>query len=295
MDDATWAPYPLKEQPVSLAVDRMWGSVGGKQGLGAVVRVTLLGPGKGNALGPDFWRETPAVFEALDADDDVRAVVVTGSGANFCYGLDLSSFAGDAGAMLAEDGGLAGARTGFLRKIRDMQAALDAVAACRKPVAAAISGWCIGGGVDLIAACDVRYASADARFSVREVRVAMVADMGSLQRLPGIVGEGHLRELALTGKDVDAGRAAAIGLVNDVLPDAAAAFEAARAFAAEVALNPPLVVQGVKHVLDHNREQRVADGLKYVAAWNAAFLPSHDLAEAMTAFLARRPPEFRGR
>jgi enoyl-CoA hydratase len=123
----------------------------------------------------------------------------------------------------------------------------------------------------------------------------MVADMGSLQRLPGIIGEGHLRELALTGKDVDAAWAAASGLVNDVLPDAAGAFDAACAFAAEVAANPPLVVHGVKHVLDHNREQRVADGLKYVAAWNAAFLPSHDLAEAMTAFLARRPPEFRGR
>jgi enoyl-CoA hydratase len=289
MDDRTdggaWEPYPLKEQPVSLAVDRA----------GAVARVTLLGPGKGNAMGPDFWRETPVVFEALDADDEVRAVVVTGSGANFSYGLDLSSFAGDAGAMLAEDGGLAGARTAFLRKVREMQSAMDAVADCRKPVAAAISGWCIGGGVDLAAACDVRYASADARFSVREVRVAIVADMGSLQRLPGIVGEGHLRELALTGKDVDAARAAAIGLVNDVLPDAAGAFEAARAFAAEVAVNPPLVVHGVKHVLDHNRDQRVADGLKYVAAWNAAFLPSHDLAEAMTAFLARRPPEFRGR
>ena len=285
MDDDAWEPYPLKEPLVALAVDRR----------GAVARVTLLGPGKGNAMGPDFWREVPVVFGALDEDQEVRAVVVTGSGRNFSYGLDLQAFMGESATELAEDGGLAGARTAFLGRVRRMQAALDAVEACRKPVAAAIQGWCIGGGVDLVAACDVRYAAADATFSIRETRVAIVADMGSLQRLPGIIGEGHLRELALTGKDVDAGRAAAIGLVNDVLPDAAAAFGAARAFAAEVAVNPPLVVHGVKHVLDHNRAERIQAGLKYVAAWNAAFMPSHDLGEAMTAFLAKRPPQFRGR
>jgi enoyl-CoA hydratase len=280
-----WQPYPLKDPLVALGVDRR----------GPVARVTLLGPGKGNAMGPDFWAELPVVFRALDGDPEVRAVVLTGSGANFSYGLDLNAFMTEAGAEVAEDGGLAGARTAFLDRVRRMQASVDAVEACRKPVAAAIHGWCIGGGVDLVAACDVRYAAADARFSIRETRIAIVADMGSLQRLPGIIGEGHLRELALTGKDVDAARAAAIGLVNDVLPDAAAAFGAAHAFATEVAANAPLVVQGVKHVLDHNRAERIQAGLKYVAAWNAAFLPSHDLGEAMTAFLAKRPPEFRGR
>jgi enoyl-CoA hydratase len=284
-DDDTWVPYSLKEPLVSLAVERR----------GAVARVTLLGPGKGNAMGPDFWREVPQLFGLLDADDEVRAIVVTGSGANFSYGLDLGAFAGDVGGTLADDGGLAGARTTFFAKIRELQASLTAVAECRKPVAAAIHGWCVGGGVDLAAACDVRYASADAKFSVREVRVAMVADVGSLQRLPGIIGEGHLRELALTGRDVDAARAAEIGLVNEVRPDAEGAMAAALAFAGEVAANPPIVVHGVKHLLDHNREQRIAEGLKYVAAWNAAFLPSHDLAEAMTAFLERRPPEFKGR
>ena len=255
--------------------------------------VQLLGPGKGNTMGPDFWRETPLVFGRLDADDSVRAVVVTGSGKNFSYGLDLT-------AMLIEDdllpagAGLAGPRSRFLDKIQTMQRAMDAVAYCRKPVAAAVSGWCIGGGVDLIAACDVRFASADARFSVREVKVAIVADMGSLQRLPAIIGDGHLRELALTGKDVDAARAREIGLVNDVLPDAAAASAAAHEFAREVAANSPLVVRGVKEVLDEARRSAVADGLRYVAAWNAAFLPSHDLREAVNAFLERRPPTYGG-
>jgi enoyl-CoA hydratase/carnithine racemase len=260
---------------------------------GPVVTVTLIGPGKGNAMGPDFWREIPLVFARLDADDSVRAVVVTGSGKHFSFGLDLGAMLGDDG-LLPAGAGLAGPRTRFLGKIRTLQQAMTAVADCRKPVAAAVSGWCIGGGVDLIAACDVRYASADARFSVREVKVAIVADVGSLQRLPAIIGDGHLRELALTGKNVDAVRAREIGLVNDVLPDQAAALAAALDFATEVAANPPLVVQGVKNVLDAARRSEIDDGLRYVAAWNAAFLPSEDLGEAVTAFLERRPPTYGG-
>jgi enoyl-CoA hydratase len=175
-----------------------------------------------------------------------------------------------------------------------MQDALTAVAACRKAVVAAISGWCIGGAVDLVAACDVRYASAEAMFSVREVKVGIVADMGSLQRLPFIIGDGHLRELALTGKDIDAAHARRIGLVNDVLPDPAGALAAAHAFADEVAANPPLVIGGIKDVLDAARAGSVEASLRYVRAWNAAFLPSHDLEEAARAFTERRPPRFTG-
>ncbi len=262
---------------------------------GAVAQVTLLGPGKGNAMGPDFWSQLPEVFGRLDADESVRAVVVTGSGTNFSYGLDLDAYASTWGGMLAEDGGLARPRTRLHDQVRTMQAALDAVAACRKPVAAAISGWCIGGGVDLIAACDVRYASRDAKFSVREVRVGIVADMGSLQRLPAIIGDGQLRELALTGNDIGAERAARIGLVNDVLDDAQSTLMAAHDFASQCAANPPLVVQGIKQVLDADRSAQVAAGLKYVAAWNSAFLPSQDLTEAMAAFSQRRDPDFTGR
>jgi enoyl-CoA hydratase len=258
-----------------------------------VAEVTLLGPGKGNAMGPDFWRELPIVFRALDTDPDVRAVVVTGSGAHFTYGLDLPAMMPAWGDVLGE-GALAGPRTRFLDKIRAMQDSVTSVAACRKPVIAAVSGWCIGGGVDLIAAADIRLASADAKFSVREVKVAIVADIGSLQRLAGIIGEGHLRELAFTGKDIDADRALRINLVNDVHPDQAATLDAARALAAEIAGNAPLVVQGVKDVLNNDREAAIAAGLRYVAAWNSAFLPSKDLREAIQSFLERRPPTFTG-
>jgi enoyl-CoA hydratase len=260
---------------------------------GHVAEVTLLGPAKGNAMGPDFWWELPLVFRDLDADPQVRAIVLTGSGAHFSYGLDLPAMMPAWAGVLAGDA-LAGPRTDFLYDVRRLQSAVNSIAETRKPVIAAISGWCIGGGVDVISAADIRLASADAKFSVREVKVAIVADIGSLQRLAPIIGEGHLRELALTGKDIDAARAEKIGLVNDVFPDREALLAAARKLAEEIAANPPIVVQGVKNVLNAGTERQIADGLRYVAAWNAAFLPSKDLAEALQAFSQRRAPEFKG-
>lgn len=260
---------------------------------GHVAEVTLLGPSKGNAMGPDFWRELPLVFRALDADPQVRAIVLTGSGAHFSYGLDLPAMMPSWGDLLSGDA-LAGPRSKFLDDVKTLQASVSSIAECRKPVIAAISGWCIGGGVDVIAAADIRLASADAKFSVREVKVAIVADLGSLQRLAPIIGEGHLRELAFTGKDIDAARADKIGLVNDVYPDQETVLAEARKMALDIATNPPLVVQGTKNVLSANTERQIAEGLRYVAAWNSAFLPSKDLGEAAQAFLARRAPEFTG-
>ena len=186
-----------------------------------VAQVTLIGPGKGNAMGPAFWSEMPEVFATLDADRDVRAIVITGSGKNFSYGLDLPAMGGSFAPLMA-DGALARPRTDFHAELRRMQDAISAIADCRTPTIASVHGWCIGGGVDLISAVDIRYASADAKFSVREVRLAIVADVGSLARLPLILNDGHLRELALTGKDIDAARAEKIGLVNDVYDDAEA-------------------------------------------------------------------------
>lgn len=258
-----------------------------------IAQVTLLGPGKGNAMGPAFWAELPVAFEALDADPDVRAIVLTGSGKHFSYGLDLAA-SGDTLAPMMAEGAMAGPRAAFHRHLKGMQQSITAVADCRTPTIAAVHGWCIGGGVDLISAVDIRYASADAKFSVREVKLAIVADVGSLARLPLILNDGHLRELALTGKDITAARAEKIGLVNDVFDDAAATLAAARATAAEIAANPPLTVQGIKDVLDEQRTAQVAASLRYVAAWNAAFLPSKDLTEGITAMFAKRPPEFTG-
>ncbi len=259
---------------------------------GHVAEVTLIGPGKGNAMGPDLWKELPEVFGRLDRDPEVRAVIVSGAGGNFSYGLDLAAAAAN---FQASGPMLAGERTSFFDHILELQNAVTAVEECRKPVIAAVAGWCIGGGLDLIAACDIRYCSADAKFSLREAKIAIVADLGSLQRLPWIIGEGATRELALTGRDFPASYALQIGLVNAVHATADEVLEAARATAREIAANPPLAVQGTKRVMNQCRGKSVAEGLGYVAAWNAAFLHSRDLGEAMRAFQERRPPKFEGR
>jgi len=258
-----------------------------------IAQVTLIGPGKGNAMGPAFWAEMPVVFAELDANPEVRAIVLTGSGRNFSYGLDIMAM-GDTLSATMSGGVSARPRADFHAKLKGMQQSITAVADCRTPTIASIQGWCIGGGVDLISAVDIRYASADAKFSVREVKLSIVADVGSLARLPYILSDGHLRELALTGKDIDATRAETIGLVNEVFTDAEASLAAAHTTAAEIAANSPLVVHGIKDVLDEQRTADVAASLRYVAAWNSAFLPSKDLTEGISAMLAKRKPEFTG-
>lgn len=258
-----------------------------------IAAVTLIGPGKGNTLGPDFWREAPQVFADLDTDPSVRAVVLTGSGEHFCFGLDLDAMLG---SWATPSGASASARlrTDLMHQVRDLQRAVNAIADCRTPVIAALSGWCIGGGLDIAAACDIRLAGDDAMFSIREAKLGIVADVGVLQRLDGVIAQGHLRELAYTGRDVDARYAERIGLVNRVYPDRASVLEAAHALAREIAANPPLAVKGTKEALDQPRRAAIGDGLRWASLWSAAFLPSHDLVEAVAAFRERRPAAFRG-
>jgi enoyl-CoA hydratase len=180
------------------------------------------------------------------------------------------------------------------RRIRELQASFTSLADSPKPVIAAIHGYCLGAGIDLITACDIRLAAVDAKFGVRETVMGLVADVGTLQRLPAIVGPGHVAEMVYSGRDIDADRALRIGLVNDVYPDADATLSAALDLAETIAANSPLVVQGAKRVLKAGEGQTVAEGLDYVAVWNAAFLLSDDLTEAMTAFVEKRTPEFKG-
>ncbi|MBG0739262.1 crotonase/enoyl-CoA hydratase family protein [Paeniglutamicibacter antarcticus] len=252
---------------------------------GAVALVELVGPGKGNAMGPDFWAELPLVFGALSAERRVRAVLLYGAGGNFSYGLDLITMEPVFAALMGGNGRNAAQRTEFRRTIGRLQQAVASVQNCVKPVIAAIDGWCIGGGVDIAAAADIRIASPGAKFSVREVRMAMVADLGSLQRLPRLIGEAATRHLALTGEDIDAARALSLGLVTELAQDV---LGRGRELAAVVAANPPLAVQGVKEVLNFGHSREVQSGLDYVASWNAAFLPSADFTEAMGAFGEQR-------
>lgn len=259
----------------------------------AVAEVTIDTGTTGNLLGVAFWRELPVLFRQLDSDPRVNAVLVSAAGQHFSYGIDLNVMTELFGEVFSH-GGLGPARMEFHHAIREVQAAVSAVADCCKPVIVESHGWCIGAAVDFIAAADIRYASSDARFSVREIRAGIVADLGSLQRLPAIVGEGHLRELAYTGDDIDADRACRIGLINDVLTDRSSALEHARAAARRIARNAPLPVQGVKQILEGARRPVVEEGLRHAATWNSAFLPSADLNEAISAVLEKRRPHFMG-
>jgi len=252
----------------------------------------LDNPERRNAMGPDFWADLPSEMGGLSEDDGVRAVVVAARGPHFSVGLDLKSMG--SGEAPAGGGSPASRARHTYREVKRLQAAINSVAECPKPVIAAVHGYCIGGGVDLISACDVRLASSDAVFSVRETKVAIVADLGSLQRLPRLISMGHVNELALTGKDIDAQRALQIGLVNSVHDDHDSLQAAALEMAHEMAANSPLVVEGTKAVLAASVGRSVDEGLDYVAAWNAAFLASSDLSEAMTAFFEKRKPEFTG-
>lgn len=260
---------------------------------GPVATLWLDNAERRNVMGPPFWDDLPVAMEALADDAEVSAVVLAAKGPLFSAGLDLKTMGGI--TAQAPDDSPATQHRRIYREIKRLQASITAVADCPKPVVAAVQGYCIGGGIDLITACDVRLASADAVFSVRETKIAIVADVGTLQRLPRIIGAGHVAELVYTGKDIDAARAKEIGLVNDVCPDADATVAAARAMAAEIAANSSIAVQGAKAVLKASADMTVEEGLDYVALWNSSFIQSNDLMEAAVAFMEKRPPRFEGR
>lgn len=257
---------------------------------GPVARIDFNRPERANALTLAMWHELGAAFRWADASTAVRIVVLAGRGRHFSAGIDLE-FLAELRAGLGEAG--PGRQQEALREtILGLQATVTAIEDCRKPVIAQIAGACIGGAVDIACACDLRYASADARFSVKELDLAIVADLGTLQRLPRLVGDGVARELIYTAREFGAEEAARIGFVSAVLPDAAALAARVAEVAAAIAAKSPLAVRGVKHALAYSREHGVADGLAQVAALNASLLLAPDVAEAVAAHVARRPARF---
>lgn len=259
-----------------------------------VATLWLDRPEARNALGSALWRDLPEAALAIASNDAIRVLVIAAKGPHFTVGLDLKEFGGNFIAG-ASDSSKAKSNERTYRSVRSMQQSLSVIADLEIPVIAAVHGYCIGGGVDLISACDIRLSSGDAIYSIREAKVAIVADLGTLQRLPKIVSAGHMAELAYTGKDIDARRAAEIGLVNSVQGnDAGDVLAAAHELAKEIAANSPVAVRGTKAVLAANDGRTVAEGLDFVARWNTMYLQSNDLKEAMTAFLERRPPVFNG-
>jgi enoyl-CoA hydratase len=246
-------------------------------------------PKQANALNAALWRELREAVDALDADPTVRVVVLSGNGRNFCAGIDLTML----GSLLSGHEDRARAAEDLRRTILDLQDVLTSVERCRVPVIAAIQGACIGAGLDLAAACDLRYATEDAKFVIKEIDMAVVADVGALQRLPRIVGEGVTRELAYTGRTVLGTEALALRLVNGVYPDVDALTAGVDELAASLAAKPPLALRGTKHSITYARDHTVADGLEQVATWNAGMLVSNDLTEALQALQEGRAPVYR--
>jgi enoyl-CoA hydratase len=254
-----------------------------------VAWLTLNRPAKRNVMGAAFFKELSAHLATLDQDPAVRAVVIKAEGKSFTAGTDLN----EAASMLSGKG--ADQRETTRTNILALQAGLTAIEKCRKPVIAAVHSHCIGGGIDLISACDIRIATADAVFSIRETRMGIIADLGTLQRLPDIIGHGWFRELALTGRDFTAAEALQMGLLTRVCENREALYAEAKTLAAQIAACPPLTVQGVKDVILYSRDHGIDAGLNYVAQKNTAALPSEDVVEAVTAFMEKRKPVFTGK
>jgi len=250
---------------------------------------------RNKTMSPAFFAEFERGLEDLEASPDLRVLVIRGADPKaFSYGLDLpKAFA--AYGELFRGSATAGPRHQLLKLIKTLQRSFDRLFHLRVPTICALHGHCIGGGLDLASACDIRLASKEASISLRETRIAIVADLGSLQRLPPIIGQGRTRELAFTGRDVSAQDALAMGLVNAVHDTPEALFDAAQTMARLIADNPPRTVEGVKVALNRPLEAAHADGLDHVATWNSAFLASEDLGEAVSAFAARRPARYKGR
>ncbi len=258
-----------------------------------VAWVYLNRPDKKNAMNPPAWREPLPIFEDLDNDDDIRTVVLSGNGPCFSTGIDLMSMAAELPELMdgTQKGGV---KRSLLHKIRKLQNAMSCIEWCRKPVIAAVHGYCIGAGLDMITACDIRICTAEAVFSLKEAAVGIVADVGVLQRLPLIVGQGIARELAFTAKNITADRAREILLVNEIFPDYVSLLAGAEKLAVQISENSPLAVQASKSVLNFGIGKTVDDSLNYVASMSANIIPSNDFMEAIAAFSERRKPEFPG-
>nr|WP_241839265.1 crotonase/enoyl-CoA hydratase family protein [Rhodoferax antarcticus] len=256
-----------------------------------VATICLNRPDKANAMNLAMWHELRRALQWVDATPQARVAILQGEGKAFTAGIDLQMMM-SLGDTIQNDCE-ARTRENLRQVILDLQDTLTSLERCRKPVLAAIHGACVGGGIDLICCADMRYCSADASFSIKEIDIGMTADVGTLQRLPRLIGEGMARELAYTARKFGADEALQMRLVNRVFDSREALYAGVREIAATIAAKSPLSIRGTKEMITYARDHSVADGLNYVATWNAAMLLSNDLQEAMMATMGRRQPEFK--
>jgi enoyl-CoA hydratase len=245
-------------------------------------------PDEYNRMPPAFWSEFPAALDEVDRRGDVRALVVSSTGKHFTAGMDVSAFTG--AREHAWDRGRAGEQA--RRNLDRLQRVFTRLETLRMPVLAAVQGGCIGGGVDLIAACDARYCTADAFFCIQEINIGLAADVGTLQRLPRLIPDGLMRELAYTGRRMPAAEAFERGLVNRVFDTQDAMVDGVLAIAREIATKSPLAIMSTKHLLNYGRDHSVADTLEYQQVWMGAVSQGDEIGAYFRAKAAGSEPEF---
>ena len=256
-----------------------------------IAHIQLNRPGKLNTLVMEFWQDMVDAFAEIENTAEARVVVISSTGRHFTAGLDLNAF-GSIAADRQSATDPARIREQMRNNVREMQESFTVIEKCRLPVLVAVQGGCIGGGVDLISACDMRYCTEDAFFCIQEINIGMTADVGTLQRLPHLIPSGVVRELAYTGRRMMSAEAKEYGLVNRVHPDQESLMKDVMEMAAVIASKSPLAVHGTKEMLNYTRDHSVDDALNYMTVWQSGMFFSNDLFEAAKANAEKREPVF---
>ena len=258
-----------------------------------IANLVLSRPNDLNTMSRDFWVELGDVLEEINKNSEVRVVVMSSTGKHFCAGMDLNAFSNGVD-NIPDDKKPDHARIGeaVYRVAKELQEYISTLEKIRVPVIAAIHGGCIGGAVDLVTACDIRLASDDAFFCIQEINIGMAADVGTLQRLPKIIPDSKMREMAYTGRRMYAEEAKETGLVSDTYKSQEDMLKAANSLAKEIASKSPVAIYGLKAVMNYSRDHSVSESLEYNALWSGAMLSQKDMTEAMTANIEKRDASF---
>ena len=260
---------------------------------GHIANLILNRPDEFNTMVRKFWVELPEVLEEINRNSEIRVVIMSSTGKHFCAGMDLAAFSNGV-ENIPEDKKPDHARVGetLYRSAKELQGYISTLEEIRVPVIAAVQGACVGGALDLITACDIRLASQDAFFCIQEINIGMAADVGTLQRLPRIIPDSKMRELAYTGRRMLSNEAKESGLVSDVYKTQKEMLKAANEMASEIATKSPIAIYGLKAVMNYSRDHSISDSLDFNALWSGAMLSGKDMKEAMAANIEKRDANF---
>ena len=254
-----------------------------------IAHLNMNRPDKFNSMTRLFWKELPEIVKEIDKNAQARVILLTGEGKHFSSGMDLANFSSNGSDKKKDPARM---RETFYHEILELQDTFTALEECRLPTIAAIQGACVGGGIDMVTACDMRYCSSDAFFKIAEVDIGLAADVGTLQRLPSLIPIAAVRELAYTGRKFDAAEAKTLGLVNDVFTSREELMSEVEKIAKTIASKSPLITRIIKKQINYARDHSVKDALDYHAAWNSSLMSGRDMEAAMTSFMNKEVGEY---